>query len=284
MTFFGAEIKHFPSKNYIRLRNKLESISEPSIMGILNLTEDSFYAPSRRNQDEEIKNYLELCRFHGVKFMDIGACSTRPGSSPVSEKSEIERLIPVIELIRSNFPEFYISVDTFRSQVADKALQSGADIINDVYSGREDESIWSVCAKHQAPYILTHSRGTATNMQSKTDYKDLISEVLSNLSVTLNQVRMAGINDVILDLGFGFAKKLDQNYELLRNLQLFQLFELPILCGFSRKSMITNKLGVDIHESLNGTSILNTFALTQGAQIIRVHDPKEASEILKLLK
>lgn len=283
MSFFGAEIKHFRSNKFIRLRNQLIALSEPMLMAILNVTPNSFHAESRRQDKDSILAFIERCKKSKVGIIDIGASSTKPGATPPSVEDEISRLIEPLSILKEHAPDIFISVDTFRSEVAKWALENGADMVNDVYGGRHDPEIWNVCAAFNAPYILTHSRGTAVDMQSKANYENVSTEVLLELSIALNEVRSRGVKDVIIDLGFGFAKTQSQNYQLLRDLHLFQLFELPILCGFSRKSMIYKKLATDSNQALNGTTILNTFAITQGAHILRIHDPEEASEIFQLL-
>ncbi len=284
MSFFGAEIKHFRSNTSILVQNKLFDLSEPKIMGVLNVTPDSFYAKSRITHSEEIFNRVQDMIVDGMDILDVGACSTRPGAVEVGEQEEIDRLLPVLQIVHTNFPDLIVSVDTFRSGVAKQALQNGASIVNDVQGGNFDSMIWEVAAKYKAPYVLTHSRGNSEKMQGLATYDSVAMEILHEFSEKIVRIKKAGVNDIIIDLGFGFAKTVAQNFELLQHLAIFNLLEHPILCGFSRKSMIYKTLGISIEEAINGTSVLNTFAISKGANIIRVHDVKEARQILDLLK
>ena len=253
-------------------------------MGILNITPDSFFENSRIHTNDQIDRYLSSCIENDVSIVDIGGNSSRPDAIPVDAKTEIERIGTSLTYIKKHYPNLLLSVDTFYPEVADWALSNGVDIINDVQGGRNYPKIWDVCAKHNAPYILTHSKGNHNASSDELKSPNITTEVLLEISTLLDSIRKAGVNDVIIDVGFGFSKTLDQNYELLSNLELFQLFETPILCGFSRKSMIYKKLNIGPEDALNGTTVLNTFAITQGCDILRVHDPKEARQILSLLK
>jgi dihydropteroate synthase len=284
MSLFGVEIKHFRSNRFIRIRNKLIEINHPLLMGILNITPDSFFENSRIHTNDQIDRYLSSCIDNDVSIVDIGGNSSRPDAIPVDAKTEIERIGTSLTYIKEHYPNLLLSVDTFYPEVADWALSNGVDIINDVQGGRNYPEIWDVCAKHNAPYILTHSKGNHNASSDELKSPNITTEVLLEISTLLDSIRKAGVNDVIIDVGFGFSKTLDQNYELLSNLELFQLFETPILCGFSRKSMIYKKLNIGPEDALNGTTVLNTFAITQGCDILRVHDPKEARQILSLLK
>jgi dihydropteroate synthase len=284
MSLFGVEIKHFRSNRFIRIRNKLIEINHPLLMGILNITPDSFFENSRIHTNDQIDRYLSSCIENDVSIVDIGGNSSRPDAIPVDAKTEIERIGTSLTYIKKHYPNLLLSVDTFYPEVADWALSNGVDIINDVQGGRNYPEIWDVCAKHNAPYILTHSKGDHNASSDELKSPNITTEVLLEISTLLDSIRKAGVNDVIIDVGFGFSKTLDQNYELLSNLELFQLFETPILCGFSRKSMIYKKLNIGPEDALNGTTVLNTFAITQGCDILRVHDPKEARQILSLLK
>jgi dihydropteroate synthase len=284
MSLFGVEIKHFRSNRFIRIRNKLIEINHPLLMGILNITPDSFFENSRIHTNDQIDRYLSSCIENDVSIVDIGGNSSRPDAMPVDAKTEIERIGTSLTYIKEHYPNLLLSVDTFYPEVADWALSNGVDIINDVQGGRNYPEIWDVCAKHNAPYILTHSKGDHNASSDELKSPNITTEVLLEISTLLDSIRKAGVNDVIIDVGFGFSKTLDQNYELLSNLELFQLFETPILCGFSRKSMIYKKLNIGPEDALNGTTVLNTFAITQGCDILRVHDPKEARQILSLLK
>ena len=284
MVFFGAEIKHFRSNRYIQVRNKLFDLSIPKIMGVLNATPDSFFEGSRIEKNADLSSRVSAMVNAGMDILDIGGCSTRPGSEEVSEKEELERVLPLIKKIRKEFPEVLISIDTFRASVAEEALKVGADIINDVQGGNFDPRIWEIAKQYKAPYILTHSRGNSQTMQDMSTYNSIVLDILQELSEKIARIKKAGVVDIIIDLGFGFAKTPEQNFELLKNLSIFSMLEFPILCGFSRKSMISKRLDITVDESLNGTSILNTFAVTKGASLIRVHDVKEAKQIVSLLK
>lgn len=284
MVFFGVEIKHFRSNRYIQVRNKLFDLSIPKIMGVLNATPDSFFEGSRIEKNADLSSRVSAMVNAGMDILDLGGCSTRPGSEEVSEKEELERVLPLIKQIRKEFPEVLISIDTFRASVAEEALKVGADIINDVQGGNFDPRIWEVAKQYKAPYILTHSRGNSQTMLDLSTYNSIVLDILQELSEKIAQIKKAGVVDIIIDLGFGFAKTPEQNFELLKNLSIFSMLEFPILCGFSRKSMISKRLDITVDESLNGTSILNTFAVTKGASLIRVHDVKEAKQIVSLLK
>ena len=284
MVFFGAEIKHFRSNRYIQVRNKLFDLSIPKIMGVLNATPDSFFEGSRIENNADLSSRVSAMVNAGMDILDIGGCSTRPGSEEVSEKEELERVLPLIKKIRKEFPEVLISIDTFRASVAEEALKVGADIINDVQGGNFDPRIWEIAMQYKAPYILTHSRGNSQTMLDMSTYNSIVLDILQELSEKIARIKKAGVVDIIIDLGFGFAKTPEQNFELLKNLSIFSMLEFPILCGFSRKSMISKRLDITVEESLNGTSILNTFAVTKGASLIRVHDVKEAKQIVSLLK
>ncbi len=253
------------------------------IMGILNITPDSFYAASRVRALERILEMAGLKIAEGADILDIGGCSTRPGALEVSEIEELNRVIPALKLIREKFPEILISVDTFRSNVAQKAVDAGADIINDVSGGDYDEKMFATVAALKVPYILMHMRGNPQNMIYKTEYDDLISDIIKNLKAKIEKLKDLGVQDIIIDPGIGFAKNKKQNFEIIRKLSLFEILDKPILIGLSRKKFIREELGVGVEFSLNGTTILNTLAVLNGADIIRVHDVKEAVEIRKLL-
>jgi len=282
-SFYGVEVKHFRSIESIRLRNNLVDVSKQQIMAILNITSDSFYSESRFEDIDKIDSYLQHCKTIGVQFIDIGAQSTRPGFKEISSSTQIKKLSPILLHIRTKYPTFYISIDTSKPEVAEWALNNGGDIINDVEGGRNTPAIWEVCAKYNAPYILMHSRGLGNAMHEKSKYQNITVDVLHELSELISKIKQAGVKDIIIDPGFGFSKSLSENHELMANLRFFQLFELPILCGISRKSMIYKVLNKTAETSLNGTSILNTFAILNGANFLRVHDPEEAMEIIRLL-
>jgi dihydropteroate synthase len=218
----------------------------------------------------------------GATFIDVGAYSSKPSAEFVSEKEELNRIVPVVNLILEKFPDSLISIDTFRSEVAKVCLENGAAIINDISAGNLDDKMLETIAKYNVPYIMMHMRGTPQTMQTMTNYDNIIKEMLFYFSQRIAEARSLGINDLIIDPGFGFAKTLEQNYEVLQKLELFEMLELPLLVGFSRKSMIYKTLHSTAEEALNGTSVLNTIALTKGAKILRVHDVKEAMECVTL--
>lgn len=252
-------------------------------MGILNTTPDSFYSGSRTDNNEVEKRAEEMISA-GAKIIDIGGYSSRPGADHISVQEEIDRTAEAIELIHSANPNILISIDSFRAQVAEEAIRAGASIINDISGGLQDDSIFAVAAKHKAAYILMHMRGTPQNMQSLTEYENLLVDVNKELSTQIRKAEDAGITDLLIDPGFGFAKTVEQNYELMNKLDCLHVHDKPILVGISRKSMIYKKLGVTAEESLNGTTVLNTQALLKGAGILRVHDVKEAVECVELCK
>lgn len=284
MPIISVEDSYFRSKNSIRLGKNLFSLEQPCVMGILNCTPDSFFEGSRTQSVTSILKMAEKQVLEGAAILDIGGYSSRPNAETVSVEEEINRTKEAIISIRKEFPKMVISIDTFRSEVARIALESGADIINDISGGEIEPGIWNVAAHYQCPYILMHMRGNPKNMQQQTEYDNLFSDISSYFSLKINQLRQLGVHDLILDPGFGFAKTLEQNYELLNHLSDFKFLEKPVLVGFSRKSMIHRLLACSPEEALNGTTILNTKAILQGAKILRVHDVKEAVEILKLIQ
>ncbi|MDN3596788.1 dihydropteroate synthase [Zunongwangia endophytica] len=267
----------------INCKGKLIDLSTPKVMGILNTTPDSFFENSRTQNETELLRKAEIMLRQGATFIDIGGYSSRPDANDVSETEELQRVIPAIEVLIKHFPEILISVDTFRSKVAAEAIESGAAIINDIAAGNLDDKMMHVIAQYQVPYIMMHMRGTPKTMKQLTDYEDLVTDITFYFSEKIKQARALEINDLILDPGFGFAKTIDQNFELLKKSDLFTPFDLPLLIGISRKTMIHKTLDIQPTEALNGTSILNTLALTKGASILRVHDVKEAMECIKLV-
>ena len=267
----------------INCKGKLIDLTTPKVMGILNFTPDSFYDGGKYKSDSEIIHQVEKMLVEGADFIDIGAYSSRPKAAFVSEKEEISRITSVLNIIQRNFPDILISIDTFRSEVARVSLENGAAIINDISAGSLDERMWDVVAEYNVPYIMMHMRGTPQTMQEFTQYDDLIKDMMFYFSEKVRTARSCGINDIILDVGFGFSKTLEQNYELLHKLELFNLFELPTLVGVSRKSMIYKALNIGPSEALNGTTVINTIALQKGASILRVHDVKQAKEAIDLI-
>jgi len=270
--------------NYtLKIKDKLWELNSPKVMGILNLTPDSFFSGSRVQHFDALKSKVEEMVIEGADLLDIGGVSTRPGADLLSAQEEIDRVGPMIVWISETYPEIPISIDTFRSEVAELAVKNGASIVNDVYGGRYDQNMFSVVGKLDVPYILMHSRGDASNMQQLTHYNHFLKDVIKELSKDIQYAINQGVNDIIIDPGFGFAKSTDQNFKLLNHMDHFRLFDLPILAGISRKSMIYKSLQITPEEALNGTSILNTIALQKGASILRVHDVKEAKEACKLV-
>jgi len=269
----------------INCNGQLVDFTEPKVMGILNITPDSFYDGGIYQSKTQILSQVEKMLNDGATFIDVGAYSSRPDADDISVKEELSRLLPVLHLLKKEFKEdILISVDTFRSDVAEKAIHNGANIINDISAGKLDERMFEVIALHQVPYIMMHMKGTPQNMKELCNYDDLVLEVRQYFSERLDLARKKGITNIIIDPGFGFAKNISQNFELLDNLQLFKDYDLPVLCGISRKSMIYKTLNTTAKEALNGTTVLNTIALQKGANILRVHDVKEAVECIKLNK
>ena len=266
----------------LNCKGTLIDLSTPKIMGILNCTPDSFFDGGKFKSETTILNQVEKMLFEGATFVDVGAYSSKPRADFVSEIEEMNRLLPVVDLILKHFPETILSIDTFRSEVAKKAIENGAALINDISAGNLDEKMMQTIANLKVPYIMMHLRGTPQTMQSLTNYENIVKEMLFYFSQKVALARSLGINDLIIDPGFGFAKTLEQNYEVLNKLELFKMLELPILVGVSRKSMIYKVLEISAEESLNGTTVLNTIALQKGANILRVHDVKEAVEAIKL--
>ena len=267
----------------INCAGKLIDLSIPKIMGILNITPDSFYDGGRYNSDKKILDHVEKMIIDGAIFIDIGAYSSRPGGVDIDENEELKRIIPAIELVNKKFPEIIISIDTFRSKVAEACLNSGASIINDISASQLDEKMMEAIAKYNVPYIIMHMKGNPQNMMDKTNYDDMLQEMIKYFSKKINQAISYKINDIIIDPGFGFAKNIKQNYDLLNHLDLLKILDKPIMVGISRKSMIYKSLDSTPEEALNGTTVLNTVALIKGASILRVHDVKEANECIKLI-
>lgn len=251
-------------------------------MGILNITPDSFYEDSRNTSPDILLKKAEEMLEQGATFLDVGGYSSRPGAEDISPEEELKRVLPAIEILLKNFPEALISVDTFRSKVAERSIQAGAALVNDISAGNLDLEMMQVVSRHQVPYIMMHMRGTPQTMKDLNNYEDVTQEVLFYFSEKIKAARVLGINDLIIDPGFGFSKNTAQNFELLSYLDLFEILELPLLAGLSRKSTIYKTLNCTPGEALNGTTVLNTLALTKGADILRVHDVKEAMETVKL--
>lgn len=266
----------------LNCRGKLIALSVPKVMGIINVTPDSFYDGGKTISEKEILKQAEKMLSEGATFLDVGGYSTRRGAEEILATEEIRRVAEAIESILKRFPEALISVDTFRSEVAIKAVEAGAAIVNDVSGGTLDAEMYQTVAKLKVPYVLMHMRGTPKTMAKQTDYKNVTVAVLKDLSIKIAHARAAGIIDIIADPGFGFAKTREQSFEIMNNLQLFQNLNVPILAGISRKSMIYKTLETSAENALNGTTSLNTVALLKGASILRVHDVKEAVECVTL--
>lgn len=274
----------FPSFQTIRLQDRILSFERPVIMGILNSTPDSFYAESRvanlEISRERAANMVAL----GATFLDVGGHSTRPGAAPVSTQEEIDRVIPVISMLREAFPDVFISVDTYRLAVAQAAFAVGAHLFNDIGAGQMDDGIFEWVAAHKIPYVLTHSVGKFTEVHDVPNYKQVVEDVWSNLALKLQELRQLGAVDIFIDPGFGFSKSLEHNYELVAHLENFTNLGAPVLVGLSRKTMIYKELGISAAESLNGTSVLHTIALQKGVSVLRVHDVAEAAEVIHLVE
>lgn len=278
-----TEDKLFLQKYTLQIKGRLLSLKKPKVMGILNLTPDSFFEGSRvKISKEQVLTKADQMVKEGADILDIGGYSTRPGAVDISVNEEINRVVPAIGWIKDAYPEILISLDTFRSQVAKKGIEAGADLINDVSGGNLDPEILQVVADSGLPYIAMHMRGTPQTMKGLSNYSDLIPEILYYFAEKVDLFKKLGIKDVILDPGFGFAKTAEQGFQLLKNLNLFRSLGLPVLAGISRKSMIYKTLGVTASEALNGTTALHMVALQQGVNILRVHDVKEAKETIKL--
>ncbi|MFC2111483.1 dihydropteroate synthase [Bacteroidota bacterium] len=278
-----AKDTFFSRKGSLNCNGNLLTICKPLLMGILNITPDSFYDGGNYIEEENWISQTRKMLSEGADIIDIGAVSTRPGSIDISEEEELQRLIPVIQSLKKEFPDIIISVDTYRSNVARQVVKEGASIINDISAGTFDEQMIQTIVELNVPYIIMHIKGTPENMQQNPVYEDIIKEIILFLSIQINKCKKAGINDLIIDPGFGFGKTVEHNYQILKNLEMFKIFELPILVGISRKSMINKILEIKPNDALNGTTSLNTIALMKGADILRVHDLKQASETIKIV-
>ncbi len=267
----------------INCNGKLIDLSLPKVMGILNITPDSFFDGGKYKNESTIVTQVKKMLDEGATFIDVGAYSSRPGAKHISEEEELERILPVIKLLINEFQNITISVDTFRSKVAESCINYGACIVNDISAGAMDASMFKTIASLQVPYIIMHMQGTPQNMQQNPFYEDIVKEVLYYFSKKINELRSLGINDIIADPGFGFGKTTEHNYKLLKHLDLFKNLEIPTLVGLSRKSMLYKPLEITAEKSLNATTTANTIALLKGANILRVHDVKEAVEAIKIV-
>ncbi len=271
-------------KQTINCRGRLLDLSSPIVMGILNLTPDSFFDGGRYTTESAMLHQVEKMLEEGAAILDLGGMSSKPGAELIAEEAELRRVLPAVEAITRRFPEAVLSVDTFRSAVARDCVAAGASIVNDIYAGRFDEKMFETVATLGTPYIMMHMQGDPSNMQKAPAYSDVVKEVLQFFIEKLGRLRELGVKDIVLDPGFGFGKTIEHNYMLLQHLHIFRMTELPILVGISRKSMICRVLGVPPSQALNGTSALHMVALQQGARILRVHDVKEALEVVQLWK
>ena len=279
-----AKDTFFRKKGTINAGGKLIDLSVPRVMGIINITPDSFYAGSRKLLVEDALQQAGQMLAEGADFLDIGAYSSRPGAEDISIQEETDRLLPVIESMVEKYPKAIISIDTFRSKVAEAAIKAGAHIINDISGGQLDEEMFATVARLQVPYILMHMKGTPQNMNQKAKYDDIFTEVLDYFAERIHKLKQLGVNDVIIDPGFGFAKMTEHSYALMNRLQDFDILQLPILVGVSRKRMVYNVISGNAEGALNATTALNTIALTKDANILRVHDVKEAVEAIKIFR
>ena len=270
---------------FINIRGRLLDLRHPRVMGIINVTDDSFYPGSRYTSDGEILAIAGRMLEEGADILDIGGCSTRPGAQDVPEETEKKRVCRASELILGKYPEAVVSVDTYRASVAGEAVRnSGADIINDISGGEMDKEMFPLVTKLNVPYIMMHMQGTPQTMQSEPHYEDVVSDILFWFGQRIVQLQQAGVKDIIIDPGFGFGKTAGHNFELLRRMNEFHIAGLPLLAGFSRKSMIWRTLNITPDDALNGTSALNMTALMKGTSILRVHDVKEAKEVVTLFE
>jgi dihydropteroate synthase len=278
-----AKDTFFCTKQTLNCKGKLVQLDSPKVMGIVNLTDNSFYDGGQLQNDQQLLDKVQVMVKDGATFIDIGACSTRPKSLPVPLELEMERIQQAVGLIRKHFPDLIISIDTFRSEVARAGLLQGADIINDVSAGDMDNKMTSVILEFGCPYIIMHMQGTPETMQDNPSYGSVTKEVLAYLSKKVFDLKRTGINDIIIDPGFGFGKSQFHNFRLLKDLHLFKMIGVPVLAGLSRKSIVNKTLGTNPATALNGTTIANTLALLNGADIVRVHDVKEAVEVIKMV-
>jgi len=268
----------------INCKGNLIDLSSPKVMGILNVTPNSFFDGGQHSDDKAVLTQVEKMLTEGATFIDIGGYSSKPSAEFVSEEEELQRILPVVQKVLREFPETLISIDTFRSKVAQESIEHGAAIVNDISAGNLDDTMLETVAKLHVPYIMMHMKGTPQTMQSLAQYENIVKEMIFYFSERIAKARSFGMNDIIIDPGFGFAKTVEQNFEVLNKLELFQMLELPILAGVSRKSMIYKTLETTAEFALNGTTSLNTISLLKGTKILRVHDVKEAVECIKLVQ
>jgi dihydropteroate synthase len=278
-----TKLTDFKQNKFIKVKGKLIDLSRAKIMGIINVTPDSFYYKSKFQIMDELLNQAHEMIDQGAEILDIGGVSTRPGALEITSDEELKRVLNPLRLIRKEFPNSLISLDTYRSKIAQIGLNEGVDIINDISGGIIDEHFFSIISKNKCPYVLTHGNGMAHKMFSTNNNESFIQNLIRYFSQKINELRQMGVNDIIIDPGFGFGKTIEQNYEVIQNFELLKILQKPILVGLSRKSMIFNKLKITTEDSLNGTSALNSILFEKGATIFRVHDVKEMSQIRTLL-
>lgn len=279
-----VEDTYFRAKQSIRVGERLIDLSTPIVMGIINTTPDSFYSGSRVQFEDDVIQRVKEMLSAGATIIDIGGYSSRPDAIDISVEEEISRVVPVIQRIIQEVPDTIISIDTFRSAVAEQAILAGASIINDISGFEIDPKIAEIAGKYRVPYILMHMKGTPQTMKNETEYGNIFQEMMYYFSEKISKLKSLGLHDIILDPGFGFSKTIEDNYRLINNLNHFSALSLPILVGISRKSMIYKKLGISPVDALNGTTVLNTIAVKNGANILRVHDVNEAVEVIQLSK
>jgi dihydropteroate synthase len=267
----------------LNVGGRLIDLNTPKVMGILNVTPDSFYDGNRYTSESAIAKQVDKMLNEGATFIDVGAYSSRPGADDVAEDEEVKRSVEAIRLVAKNFPDAIISIDTFRSEVARIAVQEGACLVNDISGGELDQHIFSTIAQLKVPYILMHMRGNPKTMTKQTEYSDILKDIVDYFHLKVSQLHQLGVRDILIDPGFGFSKTTQQNFELLNHLEHFKILNKALLVGLSRKSMIWKTLQTRPEDALNGTTSLNTIALLKGASILRVHDVKEASEAIKLV-
>ena len=266
----------------LNIKGSVLDLSIPKIMGVLNVTPDSFYDGGIYSSEKKILKQVEKMVLDGADIIDVGGYSSKPGATSITIEEEEKRVIPIIKLIYKTFKERIISVDTFRSEISEKSINAGASIINDISGGDLDNNIYKIAGKYKTPYIIMHMRGNPSNMQNNPVYKNINYEIIKDLSKKIELAQSNGVGDIIIDPGFGFGKTIEHNYQILNNLKLYKILDKPILVGISRKSMIYKLLKTEPSKALNGTTVLNTIALINGANILRVHDVKEAKEVIKL--
>lgn len=274
----------FQSKRTLNCRGKIINLSTPAVMGIMNLTPDSFYDGGRYKNDWEVIKHAGQMLDEGALILDLGAASSRPGAGLIDPEKEKKRLLPALELILKNFPDAIVSIDTYNASTAETAIKNGAHMINDISAGSVDSRMLEIIAQLQVPYVIMHMKGVPETMQNNPVYDDPVKEIAYYFSQKVDQLRQLGVHDIIIDPGFGFGKSVQDNYRLLEKLEYFKIFELPVMVGVSRKSMINKVLEITSKDALNGTTALNTIALQKGADILRVHDVKQAMEAIKIVQ